>query len=232
MDDGSNSAPLLTAEQLEVGYGGTPVCAPVDLRVMPGRAVAVVGPNGAGKSTLLRTLAGLLEPLRGSVRFQGQPIDERNAGFRRTVAAVLDDDAFFAALTGREHLLLTARGHGVVDAEQVVDREVTAFGLAGRIDALPSNLSSGQRRRLALAAAFVRPARLLLLDEPERRLDTGMRNRLGARLAERRDAGVGVLFASHDPDLVAAVADDVVALDDEACRHLDPSAGAAFLGNL
>lgn len=228
MDDG----PLLTADELEVGYGGTPVCAQVDLQVLPGRAVAIVGPNGAGKSTLLRTLAGLLPPLHGSVAFQGRPIDERSAEFRRTVAAVLDDDAFFAALTGREHLLLTARGHGVMDAEQVVDGEVTAFGLGGRIDALPSNLSSGQRRRLALAAAFVRPAGLLLLDEPERRLDTGMRTRLGARLAARRDGGAGILFASHDPELVATVADDVVALDDETCRHLDPAGGAAFLGNL
>src|SRR3954447_25206937 len=186
---------LLSAAQLQVGYGGTPVCAAVDLALPAGRALAIVGPNGAGKSTLLRTLAGLLAPLGGSVAFDGSPVDEREARFRRDVVAVLDDDAFFAALTGREHLLLTARGHGVTDPEDVVAAEVEAFGLADRIDALPSALSSGQRRRLALAAAFVRPARLLLLDEPERRLDTGMRTRLGERVPPPPRARPPGLFA-------------------------------------
>jgi ABC-type multidrug transport system ATPase subunit len=223
---------LLTATGLLVGYGGPPVCAPVDLALEAGRALAVVGPNGAGKSTLLRTLAGLLPALAGEVAFGGSAVDERDAGFRRDVAAVLDDDAFFAALTGREHLLLTARGHGVAEPEDVVGGEVEAFGLADRIDALPSALSSGQRRRLALAAAFVRPARLLLLDEPERRLDTGMRTRLAARLADRRDAGAAVLFASHDPALVDAVADEVLVVAEAACRLLDRAGAAAYLGEL
>jgi ABC-2 type transport system ATP-binding protein len=229
--EGSASG-LLSAAGLLVGYGGTPVCAEVDLALDAGRALAVVGPNGAGKSTLLRTLAGLLPPLAGSVAFDGSDVDEREAGFRRDVATVLDDDAFFAALTGREHLLLTARGHGVAEPDDVVAGEVEAFGLADRIDALPSALSSGQRRRLALAAAFVRPARLLLLDEPERRLDTGMRTRLGARLAARRDAGAAVLFASHDPALVDALADEVLVVGEDACRLLDPAGAVAYLGGL
>jgi ABC-2 type transport system ATP-binding protein len=223
---------LLAARDLLVGYGGTSVCAPVTVDVLSGRAFAVVGANGAGKSTLLRTLAGLLPPVAGTVTFEGRPVDERQAAFRRSVAAVLDDDAFFAAVTGREHLILTARGHGVADAEGVVAAEVGAFGLEERIDAVPSTLSSGQRRRLALASAFVRPARLLVLDEPERRLDPGMRGRLARRLADQRDGGTAVLFASHDPDLVRAVADDVLTVDEGACTLVDARAGAAYLGAL
>ena len=232
MRNGPGSPDLLVAEALSVGHGSTPVCAPVDLRLAPGRALAVVGPNGSGKSTLLRTLVGLLEPLAGTVTFAGAPVDERVAAFRRVVAAVLDDDAFFVSLTGREHLLLTARGHGVAAPEEVVDAEVAAFGLGERADALPSALSSGQRRRLALAAAFVRPARLLVLDEPERRLDAGMRARLAARLAALRDAGTAVLLASHDADVVGTVADQVLAVDDDACRLLDPAAAAGRIAEL
>ena len=222
---------LLVAEDLSVGHGTAPVCAPVDLRLAAGRAVAVVGPNGSGKSTLLRTLVGLLEPLDGTVAFAGAPVDERSAAFRRDVAAVLDDDAFFVSLTGREHLLLAARGHGVAAAEEVVDAEVEAFGLGERADALPSELSSGQRRRLALAAAFVRPARLLVLDEPERRLDAGMRARLAARLA-LRDAGTAVLLASHDAGVVATVADEVLVVGDDACRLLAPAEAAGRIAEL
>jgi ABC-2 type transport system ATP-binding protein len=232
MPNSTGSPDLLVAEGLSVGHGTAPVCAPVDLRLTAGRAVAVVGPNGSGKSTLLRTLVGLLEPLDGTVTFAGAPVDERSAAFRSDVAAVLDDDAFFLSLTGREHLLLTARGHGVAAAEEVVDAEAEAFGLGERADALPSALSSGQRRRLALAAAFVRPARLLVLDEPERRLDAGMRARLAARLAALRNAGTAVLLASHDADVVAAVADEVLVVDDVACRLLAPGEAAGHIPEL
>jgi ABC-2 type transport system ATP-binding protein len=222
-DDSEPSASLLSADDLVVGHDGVPACAPATLRLAPGSALALIGPNGAGKSTLLHTLVGLLPPLEGAPLFDGEPVDERRASFRRDVAPVLDDDAFFPSLTGREHLLLTARGHGVVDAEDVVAAELAAFGIEDRADALPSRLSSGQRRRLALAAAFVRPARLLVLDEPERRLDTDMRATLAARVAAERDAGLAVLFASHDPGFVGTVADAALLLSDEGCVLLPPA---------
>src|SRR3712207_5321570 len=119
---------LLHAEGLLVGYGTDPVAPPVDLELPRGRALGLVGANGAGKSTLLQTLTGLLAPLAGEVRFAGGPVDERRADFRRDVATVLDDEAFFPSLTGREHLLLIARGHGVRDPDDVVDAAVSEFG--------------------------------------------------------------------------------------------------------
>ncbi|MGR7024010.1 ABC transporter ATP-binding protein [Geodermatophilus sp. URMC 62] len=231
MTAGSAGAALLRAEGLLVGYATEPVCAPVDVVLGPGRALGLVGANGAGKSTLLQTLVGLLAPLGGTVALDGREVDERRADFRRDVACVLDDDAFFPSLTGREHLL-TARGHGVRDAEAVVEAEVAAFGLADRVDALPSQLSSGQRRRLALAAALVRPARLVVLDEPERRLDAGMRARLAGRLARHRDEGAALVFACHDADFLRAVADEVLLLGEAACHRLDPSAAADVLPTL
>jgi|1185.fasta_scaffold45255_2 ABC-2 type transport system ATP-binding protein len=215
---------LLSAHAVAAGHGDVQVCAPVTLRVPAGRAVALVGPNGAGKSTVLQTLVGLLPALDGEVRFGNGPVDERQAAFRRAVAQVLDDEAFFPSLTAREHLLLTARGHGVVEPEETVISELDAFGLTDRADALPSALSSGQRRRLALAAAFVRPVRLLVLDEPERRLDVDMRRALAARLVRDRDRGLAVLLASHDAELVRTVADDILLIAENECRWLDPAA--------
>jgi ABC-type multidrug transport system ATPase subunit len=227
---GSADPSVVSAERVVAGHGGVPVCAPVTLGLPAGRALALVGPNGAGKSTVLHTLVGLLTPLDGTVLFEGRPVDEREASFRRDVAQVLDDDAFFPSLTVREHLLLTARGHGVGDAEAVVATELEAFGMVERAEALPTALSSGQRRRLALAAAFVRPARLMVLDEPERRLDAQMRQVLADRLARRRNSGVAVLFASHDADFVATLADDALLIADDECRLL-PSAGLPRTGD-
>src|SRR6266545_1005247 len=83
---------------------------------------------------------------------------------------------------------------------------LTELGLDGARDQLPATLSSGQRRRLALASCFVRPRRLLVLDEPEQRLDTRGRAWLADRLRAEKAAGTAVLMASHDPDLVDAVA--------------------------
>ena len=221
--------PLLAAEDLSVGYGAEPVCAPVTLEVAAGSAVGLVGPNGAGKSTVLQTMVGLLPPLAGSVSFAGEPVDERSAEFRRAVAGVLDDDAFFPSLTGAEHLLLTARAHGVADAEAVVAAELAAFGLGDRAGALPSALSSGQRRRLALAGALVRPAQVLVLDEPERRLDTAMRRTLADRLADLVAAGGTVLFATHDPALLGTLADTVLVVGDDECRLVTPEDAVAEL---
>ena len=206
--------PVVRAVDLRVGYSGSPVCAPVSFSLPAGRILALVGPNGSGKSTVLRAVLGLLEPISGSVQVLGRAVDERSVAYRAQVASVLDDDAWFPALTVAEHLYLTARGHGVADAEEEVDELLEEFGLVDHSDALPTALSSGQRRRLLLAAGLVRPRSLLVLDEPEQRLDVAMRGHLADRLVAEKKAGGSVLLATHDPQLLAAVADRAVLVGD------------------
>lgn len=213
---------LLVATDLSVGYG-LPVCPPIDLELRSGEVLAVVGANGAGKSTLLRTLVGQLEPLSGEVRLFGGEPDSRRKELRAALALDLGEDAFFPALTVREHLALVAYGHGQSAAS--VDDLLAEFGLTERADATPQALSSGQRRRLLLAATLARPRRLLVLDEPEQRLDTRLRGRLSARLAAEADGGA-VLMASHDPAVVAAAATRVLLIGEYEVTTLDPEAGA------
>lgn len=224
-----SKAPVVRARNLLVGYGGDPVCAPVTFTLGPGRVLALVGANGSGKSTVLRAVLGLLDPAGGTVEAFGRPVDERETGFRKQVASVLDDDAYFPALTVAEHLYLTARGHGVRDADNVVAQALDDFGLTEHGTSLPVALSSGQRRRLLLAAGFVRPRGLLVLDEPEQRLDLSMRSRLAERLIEERAAGGSVLLATHDPVLLRAVADRAVLIADDECRLLSADDAAAAI---
>ena len=219
------SAPLLLIEALQVGYG-LPVCPPVTVTVEPGSVIAVIGANGSGKSTLLRTVVGLLSPLQGRLEFLGEQIDDRSQVFRADAAVELGDDAFFPTLTVREHLLLTCYGHGVDDPEAVTAAQLEDFGLTERAEAMPAALSSGQRRRLLLAAVFARPRRLIILDEPEQRLDATMRDELTQRLVEEREAGGGVLMATHDPRMVRGAATAVVAISDHDVRVLDAEQGA------
>lgn len=223
---------LVRATGLLVGYGSTPesaVCPPIKVSIGRGEALAVVGANGTGKSTFLRAVAGLLEPLGGHIDVLGEPVDERSQQFRAEVAVVLDEDSYLPALTVREHLLLTARGHGMSQVSDLVTELLEEFGLTPRQQALPTALSSGQRRRLLLAAAFVRPRTLMLLDEPEQRLDAGMRDRLAERLVEERKAGGGVVLATHDPVLVRTVATKVIIIGEDQARVVKPEAGAAAI---
>ncbi|NYI60026.1 ABC transporter ATP-binding protein [Cellulomonas soli] len=224
------SKPVVRAQDLLVGYGGAPVCAPVSFTLAPGKVLALVGANGSGKSTVLRSVIGLLEPSGGSLQVFGSAVDERDVTFRTRVSSVLDDDAYFPALTVSEHLYLTARGHGVLGADDVVEELLAEFGLTEHARSLPVALSSGQRRRLLLAAGFARPRALLVLDEPEQRLDRDMKTRLAQRLNDERTHGGAVLLATHDADLLRAVADRAVLLSDESSRLVSVAEAVDMIG--
>lgn len=215
-----SATPVIRVRDLVLSYGGEPVCAPVSFTLGAGKALALVGANGSGKSTVLRAVLGLLEPVSGSMQVLGRDVDEREELFRTQVSSVLDDDAYFPALTVAEHLLLTARGHGVTAPDTLVDELLDDFGLTDHGGVLPVALSSGQRRRLLLAAGFARPRQLLVLDEPEQRLDQRMRAALAERLRAETARGGAVLLATHDPELLESVANLAVLVDDDASARL------------
>lgn len=218
---------VLTASNLVAGYGGYPVCGPLDVEVGSGQVLGIVGENGAGKSTLLRTLIGAQMPLDGDARVLGQIPDDRSVHFRSKVSVLLDEDAYFDSLTLREHLLLVARGHGLLDPEAAVSRELQFFELQSLAEAFPDQLSSGQRRKLLLASALIRPCELLVLDEPEQRLDTLMRGLLAQRIAGAAEGGAAVLMVTHDPEVALAACTRAVIVDDGAARvvELDEAVG-------
>ncbi|NPD03201.1 ABC transporter ATP-binding protein [Nocardioides sp. zg-1308] len=209
--DGVGAA-LLAVRGITRRFGDRTVLAGVDLDVAAGEAVGVVGPNGSGKSTLLRCIVGADEADAGTSVLAGRTVDEREPAVRRDLAVVMDDIDFFPDLSVVEHLDLVARAHAQHDAEEVVNGVLDEVGLTEVSGQLPSTLSSGQRRRLALASAFVRPRRLLVLDEPEARLDVDGVEWLGAKLLSEKAAGSAVLLVSHDPALVERVCDRVVRL--------------------
>ena len=209
----ASRAPVLTATSLAKAFGPVPIVTDFSLTVRAGEAIALTGRNGAGKSTILRMLVGAIRPDAGTVEFEGRRLVETDADVRRGVASVIDDLDFFPDLSVVEHLDLLARAHGVPDPEPLVDAVLAEVELVPQSGQLPGTLSSGQRRRLALGTAFVRPRKLLILDEPEQRLDVAGVAWLAARLRKERQDGLAIVFASHDPYLVAQVATREVHLD-------------------
>lgn len=227
----TESETVLETGQLLVGYGGVPVCGEVSLAVRAGEVLGMVGVNGAGKSTVAQTVAGRQPALSGDVRIHGLLVDRDAVNFRRQVAAVFDDDLFFPSLSVAEHLLLVARGHSLANAEERVAAELDFFGLTDRAAAVPDALSSGQRRRLLLAAGFIRPASLLILDEPEQRLDPVMRDALAGRIREHAAAGGAALLVTHDPTLLVRTATSCLVIKAEVAT-VPAAEGAAFIAGL
>ncbi len=203
---------LLTVRGITRRFADRIILSGVDLDVAPGEAVGVVGPNGSGKSTLLRCIVGMDKADAGTATLAGRTLDERVPEIRRDLAIAMDDIDFFPDLSVVEHLDLMARAHAQPDAQELVDAVLDEVGLMQVSGQLPSTLSSGQKRRLALASVFVRPRKLLVLDEPEQRLDRDGVRWLGTKLLSEKAAGRAILLVSHDPDLVAQVCDRVIDL--------------------
>ncbi|MCA5892359.1 ATP-binding cassette domain-containing protein [Isoptericola sp. NEAU-Y5] len=187
-------------------HGTVEVLAPTTLRVSPGGAVAVVGPNGSGKSTLLRLLAGRDEPTSGTVRVLGLPAAQARRRRREDVAVLLGGLPAYPDLTVAEHLRLVASAWAGRHRGPSVDAALEAAELDRVRDQLPGELSSGEAQMFALATTLFRPALLVLLDEPEQRLDARWRAVARRLVGGALDDGRALVVATHDADLRADLA--------------------------
>ena len=188
---------MLEARGLACFRGERVVFAGVSFRAEPGAALLLTGANGAGKSSLLRLLAGLLRPAAGALLWGGEDALADRAGHARRLRFVSPQDALKPALTPRESLRFAARLHG---GGGDPDAALDALGLLPLAELPARLLSTGQRRRLALARLALEPAApLWLLDEPTLGLDAASVERLGGLLARHREAGGAVVAATHLP---------------------------------
>jgi heme exporter protein A len=185
---------MLTARDLACLRGDRAVFAGLSLALAPGEALLLTGANGAGKSTLLRILAGLLPPAEGLVAWGGEDIAADPGAHARRLRYVSHQDALKPALSVTENLSFFAALHG-----GQVGPALDALAL-GPLAELPARvLSSGQKRRLALARLALAPAPLWLLDEPTTGLDAASVERLRPLLAAHRAGGGMVVAATHIP---------------------------------
>jgi ABC-type lipoprotein export system ATPase subunit len=204
----ATTGPLLTLTGVSAGFGSRTLFAQLDLAVRAGSWTAVTGPSGSGKSTLLSLIAGLLNPLAGTIDVDGVgwstlSRDARSELRREWITLVPQRPSLVEALTVRENLGLTAAirhtSASPEDLQQVADQ----LGLFALLDQPVSLLSGGERQRTAIARCLVAQVPILVLDEPTSQQDDESASRTIAALEDEVAAGRAVIAASHDTRLNA-----------------------------
>jgi ABC-2 type transport system ATP-binding protein len=199
---------MLEIEGLEKAYGDIKALDDCSFRVHPGRMLGFLGPNGAGKTTTMRAIFGLVTTDAGSVSWHGSPIgpDERlRFGY------MPETRGLYPKMKAEDQLTYLGTLHGMSrpEARASAGRWLERLGLGERRADQVERLSHGNQQRVQLAAALVHDPELLVLDEPFSGLDPIGVETMAEVLRERADAGAGVLFSSHQLDLVEDVCDDV-----------------------
>ena len=182
----------------------------VDLRIGPGDRIGITGPNGCGKSTLLAACAGARRPDQGSVRLNGRILYSRKSkdlGHGSAMLAPQFPEYLFTRSTVAQEIHLDP-----VLAKRDPAGFLAELGLATNLAARnPHDLSSGQRRRLALGMVLVSNRPVLLLDEPTAALDSNGRSVI-LKLLDRASAGTALVIASHDREFLAAAGCSILTL--------------------
>jgi ABC-2 type transport system ATP-binding protein len=193
-------------------YGQTVAVQDLTFQIRAGELFGFVGRNGAGKTTTMRVVLGVLAPDAGAVRWLGQPLTLET---RRRIGYMPEERGLYPKMHVAEQLAYLGELHGMTggDAREASGRWVERFGLADRRDAELQALSLGNQQRIQLAAALVFGPDMLVLDEPFAGLDPVAVDVMSGVLREQAQAGLPVIFSSHELELVERLCDRVGIID-------------------
>jgi ABC-2 type transport system ATP-binding protein len=190
---------LISVQDLVFDYPGKRALHGVSVEVPRGAVLALVGPNGAGKSTLMRVIAGLDEPVAGSVTVDGVSVLDMPRQAHRRLGYLSDFFGVYEELSVRQCLLHAAsiRAVPALEQEAAVRRTADRLGIADRLQEQAASLSRGLRQRLAIAQAIVHGPAVVVLDEPAAGLDPEARSSLSALFRALQAEGMTLMVSSH-----------------------------------
>lgn len=216
---------MLKALNLYKSFGPRRVLRGLNLTVAAGEIVALIGMNGAGKSTLLRILSTLTKPEAGTITLNGISARVDPMGIRSQIGVVLHAPMLYGNLTGRENLKFFCRAFGVVNAEIQIERVLEEMNLTNRSGDIVRTYSRGMQQRLSIARAILHHPQYLLMDEPFTGLDEDSILRLNSFLKRSAQAGISILFATHDLEHACGLATRVDILHEGTIKGSHSNSG-------
>ncbi len=217
----THSSPPVRCEELTVGYHGEPVLEGVSFTVETGATLALVGRSGCGKTTLLKTLAGILDPLDGEATIHGTRVPHSPPGgelgyIPQSLGLVMHETVLTNVLHGRLSDLGAIRsllGRFPTDAKTDARDAIERVGLGGYEQRRVKELSGGQRRRVAIARAFVQEPRVLLADEMLSELDSETAHSIVDCLATlQAETDMAAVIVEHNLTVANDISDTVLRL--------------------
>ena len=208
------ATPILSVSGLDFTVGTLNILQGINLTVHEREFVCIVGASGCGKTTLLRLMGGLLTPTAGQVAYRGREV----TGPDRELAVVFQDYSKallpWRTVAGNVALALEARRIPKAEQAALIHELLERVGLAERADAYPVQLSGGMQQRLQIARCLAQAPQILLMDEPFGARDAMTRQTLQDEIARLcSDAGVTVVFITHDLEEAIYLGDRVISMD-------------------
>jgi branched-chain amino acid transport system ATP-binding protein len=199
---------MLRVQDIHTYYRDSYILQGVTLELKPGQVVALLGRNGVGKTTLARSIVGLTPAKRGNILFKGTDITHMPAHriARMGIGLVPQGRRVFRSLTVKEHLQVTARGHGRWTFERIVE---LFPNLHARLWSLAGKLSGGEQQMLAAGRALVGNPVLLVMDEPTEGLAPLMVRELGSAIESLKQSGTSILLIEQQLAFALRYADIV-----------------------
>jgi branched-chain amino acid transport system ATP-binding protein len=222
------SEPLLTLEGVHTHIGQYHILQGVDFTVPDKGVTVLLGRNGAGKTTTMRTIMGLWQASRGTIRFAGRDITalDTPAIAREGIAFVPENMGIFTDLTVQENMILAATGSAPDSAR--LDWIFSLFPPLKTFWSLSAgNLSGGQKQMLSVARAIVEPRRLILVDEPTKGLAPAIVKAMIVALRELKRSDTTILLVEQNFAMARAVGDTVAVMDDGRIVHTGDMAALA-----
>lgn len=218
----------IEVRNLEMAFDGYVVQRDVSFAVRRGAVFIVMGGSGCGKSTLLRHMIGLIRPVRGDVRYDGEDFwaadHDRRLEMSRRFGVLFQSGALWSSMTLAENValpLLQYTNLSTAEINEQVALKLALVGLRGFEDYMPAEISGGMRKRAGLARAIALDPDILFFDEPSAGLDPISSRRLDDLILELRDSlGATVVVVTHELASIFAIGDDSIFLDAETRRPI------------
>lgn len=202
---------ILEVKNLKKYFGHQHIIEDLSFEVGNQEIVGFLGPNGSGKSTTLKCIVGLYHTTGGMVSIGGYSIEKDRKEALTFIGQSIENPTLFPNLTGRDHLKMMARWHGV-DDKRVKEMEEFS-GLGHNIDKNAGQYSMGMKMRLMLSLVLLHRPKLVILDEPTNGLDPQAVFKLREEMQQIRDQGSSILFSSHQLGEVEKIADRVILIN-------------------